>query len=412
MESVNSRALSLFSSNYLVLKNNRGLQHLVISIFLLSLISLSCSAQDVDQNGQVLNQNVQCNNSDATNFELDIESLLFNYTFTDNNTGGCSGNLSYAPGSFFLNNTYPFTCGDEADITFNVNCNGMLQVVSAFIPILDNASPTIVAAIPDQILSCDAANNLSDYDAWIASIINNPASYFQDDCTDPSNLIITQNSGFFNPDYPNCQNFSEAVNFLIEDECGNVQNATAFFAIEDTEPALINWDSSGIPPFDCQDFSGIQATVEAVLLGGTDDSCTGFPDLDDFTISPDLYDPDNWTTSADPCGGTYDFVVTYTDPCGVSVSGDVMIPIQDATGISLIQLTSPALYPNPVTDHLKIDTELDGLEYSVYNAQGERVAAEKLVDGINFSQYENGCYLVVVIHRKSRIQIVEKILKL
>jgi len=195
--------------------------------------------------------------------------------------------------------------------------------------ITDTQDPMSLGIPDNPPVACDIANNQADYDAWTASIVNDPASYFTDACTDDADLIVTYDPIDFDPDYAGCTGFDQTVTFTAEDGCGLTVTETALFSIEDVDPAVIDWSSTGLT-YDCDDFASIAAEVEAILLNGTDDACSGVPtDLTNFTITEDLTDPTTW--SGDPCV-SYTFNATYTDCFGNPISGTVDVMVQDMVG--------------------------------------------------------------------------------
>lgn len=238
-------------------------------------------------------------------------------------------------------------CGWMEDIDFQATdpCGNPSDFTLTY-EITDNLDPSSLG-ISDNTVPCDAATNEADYLAWANSIASDPASYFTDDCTDDTQLVVTFDPPTISPDYTNCGDFTTTVTFTAVDLCGNSVDATAVFEITDNDPPVaVDWSNSGTP-YGCNDDAAIAAEVEAILMNGTEDACSGPPsDFGDFSISPDLDDPASWTLSGDPCNGTYDFTVDYPDACGNILNGTVSIPVMDQTGPTITMVGPDVFDPS------------------------------------------------------------------
>ncbi|MEM8525006.1 MAG: gliding motility-associated C-terminal domain-containing protein [Bacteroidota bacterium] len=117
------------------------------------------------------------------------------------------------------------------------NVNEQIQRIS----IEDDSAPEFTMPAEDITIDCtDAASADSEFQAWIAAMGNAVAS---DNCTNPENLIwMAFNSGTTDPatlsnvgctDPERNIDRQQAVDFVVQDECGNVNTTTATFTITD-----------------------------------------------------------------------------------------------------------------------------------------------------------------------------------
>jgi len=229
-------------------------------------------------------------------------------------------------------------CGNTNDITVNYT-------------IADTADPFLAGGpLPDELVECDQGVNSTDFDLWLNNIINNPATFFDDDCADAADLTVTADITSINPDYEQCNGgfiLEEEVTFTVEDPCGNSEDFTAFFRIQDTTAPSFNITPSG-NTFGCTDEAGIIGELENLLITGLVEDCAGTAGLtiDDFDIVEDLTDINTWNINLTGCTGTADFTVTYTDPCGtVSNTEIVTVDLADTSPPVIIDVAGDPVPP-------------------------------------------------------------------
>ena len=70
--------------------------------------------------------------------------------------------------------------------------------------------------------------------------------------------------------------------------------------------------------------------------------------------------------------------------------------------------TTPSIsfYPNPASDYLAINTNVDSLEVVVYNVMGQKVLSEKLIstEKLDISKLQSGLYIVKLYNQKKELQ--------
>ncbi|MEL6719063.1 MAG: HYR domain-containing protein, partial [Bacteroidota bacterium] len=118
---------------------------------------------------------------------------------------------------------------------------GNVTEKTQLISIEDDTAPEFTTPAEDVTIDCtNAASADSEFQAWIAAMGNAVAS---DNCTNPENLIwVAYNAGTTDPatlSAVGCANpelnidRQQAVDFVVQDECGNVNTSTAIFTIVD-----------------------------------------------------------------------------------------------------------------------------------------------------------------------------------
>ena len=329
------------------------------------LLFMSCTvyacgmiAQDVDQDGQNLNVAIECSNLDLSQFEADLENILNNFPWTDNNTGGCNGNLDYVPGSISFNSASPFTCNTgELDIEIEIDCDGSVQTINVSLDVEDFEQPfdhiSYNSLVNPTSLGnvCNGTQGDADLQNWIDMIEANDfngGAVFGDNCTsDPTSFVITTLNNPLPLDYNNgdgCALFD--IDFEVTDECGNLETFTYQYEVVDNEAPVISISSTS-SEIDACDTGSIRTELENLLLQGTTDSCSAPTSLSDFEIMPDVTDPSTWTYVMRGCSGYVEFEVAYADPCSnISGSVPVQIDVFENTPPTVIDVDSTGPQPD------------------------------------------------------------------
>ena len=205
-----------------------------ISISGLCLLFCTFLSAQIDQENQTLSGVVvECNNSDMVAFEADIESILLSFPFTDNNTNGCNGNVSYIPASAGMIDI-PGDCFGLVQLEIECDCDGTSTgLFTVFIEMDDTTPPNSTGVspasgtnigrfCPDGILSVDdlLANLFIDL------------SGATDNCKDFSGSSIND-FAIITEFYPDLCGEIGFVEWQIEDDCGN---------IDPSSPYRIEWD--------------------------------------------------------------------------------------------------------------------------------------------------------------------------
>ncbi len=200
-------------------------------------------------------------------------------------------------------------CGlsGSTSVTFTVadECNNTSVTTASFI-IQDNTSPLIDVPAVDTTVECDGAGNLSEYNTWVSNNANASAS---EDCG------IISWSNIAGPISDDCgESGTIVVVFTAVDQCGNTDQTTASFIIEDTSPP---------------DFSNVPADIDV--------ECDNLPSVDLPNVSDDcdnaitVSHTDN--TIPGSCPGRYIIERTFlvVDDCGNSSTALQTINVSDNT---------------------------------------------------------------------------------
>jgi hypothetical protein len=110
------------------------------------------SAQ-LDQQGILLpGVSVECN--DPITLTSDLDLILSNFSFTDQNSNACGGNISYVVGSAVIAN--PITiCNEILTINFTYDCDGTFTSASVLVQSTDTTPPIVDIRSSANIYNCD-----------------------------------------------------------------------------------------------------------------------------------------------------------------------------------------------------------------------------------------------------------------
>ncbi|MBN4072165.1 T9SS type A sorting domain-containing protein [Flavobacteriales bacterium AH-315-E23] len=164
-------------------------------------------------------------------------------------------------------------------------------------------------------------------------------------------------------------------------------DTSGYVTVSVGEPAVLNIIVTTTP--DPGDTTGI---ATALVSGG---------------INPYFYvwntNPPQTTASATGLlPGTYSLTVTDVNGCQMVDSGTVTVGIEDLAANNHI-----ALYPNPVTNELYLDADLEhNASFVAYNVVGKQVinvSIENKLNAINTSDLANGMYVFQLIDDEGRV---------
>ncbi len=168
---------------------------------------------------------------------------------------------------------------------------GNFLTSTQIITIEDNTSPTFTISAQDMSIVCgDEADMVTAFDSWIAVRGNATAT---DNCSDADSLDwVAYNSGTMDmatlglggvicPGPGSNIYWSRTVDFIVMDECGNVDTSTATFNIIDNDPPTLT-DCPGDIVLDTD--PGICTTVVPLSLPIVEDGCGNMPFPDVFTL--------------------------------------------------------------------------------------------------------------------------------
>ena len=309
----------------------------------------------IDQDGQTLiGVSLECNNLDQAQFEQDIEGVLANFIFTDNNSGACNGNVSYVLNSFIINSGFPYTCGVEIEVELDLNCDVFVENIVVTIALDDNSTPydfthgnvfgNLIDPNNSNINQCDQASLQADFDAWWMDIeMNglNGSEFFEDACADSLTIISLNQTSI---DFGLCMDSSVApltAVFDVEDECGNIQTFIYSYNVTDDEAPLL---TGVIPPslFECNSIitdGDIDAWIQDILNNGPsgndyfDDACQdeSLTPLDITLISGDPRPIDFTSCPA----GIYEIEFEVSDQCGNVTVENFEFELEDTTPSTL-----------------------------------------------------------------------------
>ena len=90
-------------------------------------------------------------------------------------------------------------------------------------------------------------------------------------------------------------------------------------------------------------------------------------------------------------------------------SGEFTSDYNSSLDVEIIDTaTTPSIsfYPNPASDYLAINTNVDSLEVVVYNVMGQKVLSEKLIstEKLDISKLQSGLYIVKLYNQKRELQ--------
>lgn len=133
---------------------------LFLSIFLCNHLFLSAQ---IDQEGQVLSGvDVTCQNDDPDDLWVEIEEILGDYTFTDNNTGECNGNIAYSSGTHTLITPLPL-CDGQIEVEMDYDCDGTTTgPITVFIDIAPPTGPLEWLIDPEDYFPPDITYAMTD----------------------------------------------------------------------------------------------------------------------------------------------------------------------------------------------------------------------------------------------------------
>ncbi len=299
---------------------------------------------------------------------------------------------TYVEGSFVSN------CGlaGSTSVTFTVTdaCDNSSVTTANFI-IQDTTSPLIDVPAVDRTVECDGTGNLAEYNTWVSNNANASAS---EDC---GTISWSNDAGPISEDCG--ESGSITVVFTAIDQCGNTDQTTANFIIEDTSepdfsnvPADVDVECDNLPSVDLPDVSDncdnalsvlhtdntipgtcpgeytIERTFLAIDACGNSNSVLQRINVSDNTAPilanvpldmtfecssvPELGNPVSVTDNCDPnvvvtlmeetipgtCPHSFTRIRTWTaiDACGNEVSASQNIFVQDVTNPSIINAPS------------------------------------------------------------------------
>ncbi|WP_235297204.1 T9SS type B sorting domain-containing protein [Portibacter marinus] len=256
---------------------------------------------------------------DANNQDAVIQNWL------DNN-GGATAND--ACNGFNWDNDYTDIsddCGATGTVlvTFTVEDDcGNISTTSATLTVIDDIAPTVSCDPISQTFECNAIDNETIADQWVADNIDLLTNCSSDAC---GSLEITSNYAW-NYTIVCGQTLSFDVEFYIEDECGNVTTRTATITFQDTSIPIVDCDPESIV-LECDAVDNNAAADAwnadnmALLIACSSDACS------DVTVEND-YD---FANLSDGCGATGSITVTYTitDVCGNVVTREATLTVED-----------------------------------------------------------------------------------
>ena len=120
------------------MKKNSTTLTLLAGLFVLFLNPFSATAQ-IDQDQQTLGD-LECNNLNPSDFETALDNFLVSQPWTDTNNNDCNGNLSYDD-NFVIEDAFPHECGDQIEVTVDIECDGNVIPVTVFFDIVDFTDP-------------------------------------------------------------------------------------------------------------------------------------------------------------------------------------------------------------------------------------------------------------------------------
>jgi hypothetical protein len=257
-----------------------------------------------------LDQTIECS---------DVAGLAAAQALAPAATDNCDTNLA-APvkvaGNFVASSTCPN--GGTITNTWTVTdaCNNTSTVFTQVITIQDTNAPEINVSASNLVHECGGNNNENSLQQWLNS---NGGASATDNCS--MNVVWTNN---FNPIGNNCSS-AVTVIFTATDACGNSNETSASFTIQDTTaPTWTSTLGSLDQTIECSDVAGL-AAAQALAPAATDNCTTNL-------IAPVKVAGNFVASSTCPNGGTITNTWTVTDACdNTSTVFTQVITIQDTT---------------------------------------------------------------------------------
>lgn len=201
---------------------------------------------------------------------------------------------------------------------------------------------------------------------------------------------------------------SGSYNYVWDASAGNQTTATATGLCAGTYSAYIvdGPDTSGTVSVTVGEPAIITIVISTTVITAVDS--TGIAtSLIQGGITPYTYlwdDPDGQTTASaiNLPGGVVSLTITDANGCVMTGSATVLVGIED-----LLANNHIALYPNPVTNELFIEADLEhNASFVAYNVVGKQVinvAIANKVNAINTTDLANGMYVFQLIDSKGEV---------
>ncbi len=262
--------------------------------------------------------------------ETDFNAALTNWYNTAGNAAGgdaCSS-VSFRGqpdlGSTFTNlaNSQAANCGNTGTVSVDFYVqdacgNENPTPITGTFTITDNAPPVITNPAVFTTVECDGSGNLTELNNWLNS---NGGAAANDLCG--GNLTWTND--FISLSNGCGSTGSGSVVFSVTDECGNIEETTAVFAIQDTTDPV--WTSAPTSlSINCDTGNDVTAQINNWLANNGGGSAT-----DDCGI---VSYSNNYAGLSDGCGASGTTSVTFSafDECGRSISSTVTLQVTDNT---------------------------------------------------------------------------------
>ena len=204
------------------------------------------SAQTFNDDGATIDD-IQCQNLDLGQLDTDLEDLFDGFVWSSD----CASPATYNAATFTIIDMPPWNCGDNVELTVELDCDGSPATITVFLDVVDDLPPVFTdPGVYDFVYECgeNSSDPQQELDDWIANIENNAFAdgNIDDDC-DQANITVTAINGPYTVDLTSCSGNEVqeiVVDFEMEDECGNPDEFTATFTIEDTADP-IDFDTDG-----------------------------------------------------------------------------------------------------------------------------------------------------------------------
>ncbi len=268
-------------------------------------------------------------------------------------------------------------CGTHITQTWTASdaCSNT-AVVNRIIHQLDLDAPTVVFAPTDLTIQCDEVFETID-------------PVFADDCSEALDIDFSEETIG-----DNCYSQTEQT-WIATDACGNMSTVLRTVTRTDADsPVIVNCE----PVLTLYIPAGSNSIGMPDLLVDLDaiDNCSS-------TISIEQ----SITTNDALAVGTYFVYLTATDECDNETICEVVVTVDQESGILDLNQSSMQLYPNPVHDFLNVSLIDDGLSrYEILDASGKIVlSGEQHTRNftIDISLYSAGIYQFRLIGMKGTI---------
>ena len=217
---------------------------------------------------------------------------------------------------------------DFEEFTFVVSdaCGNSRQTTATFTSV-DNDLPTFSPPPQSTTVECDGAGNTASYNIWRAT---HAGANAVDDCA--LSLTFSNNAPATAP--TTCD--AVIATFFVEDECGNVNSATASFVVQDTLAPTFSMLASNMN-VECDGNGNVEARENWLMSNGgamASDTCAG-------TV--------RWTQTltdhqGDECLDTDIYQFTASDNCGNSAFVTASFTVHDFVAPVITTEPSPATF--------------------------------------------------------------------